>query len=241
LGNFISIEEIKLFYETGNLDMVDEYCEKKLGRKRNWEPIYFKDENGKNTSKLAMIYVYNPEINYFEIKDVEESIGLWINMGANNYLETQVANGVRVILQSQASSNEDIGGFKYGWGIFYCNDSGGNLGGFQSGIFMGSGVEQYGVRGEILQGEQKSELVGLFKARAARDCCKYLLVITGNKKFNNLIRSYQAEIDSYTQKYWINEGKSPDELELLYAEARKLFIPFGAESWEEIDAVLGNN
>jgi hypothetical protein len=242
LGNFISVEEVELFYETGDLDLVDEYCKKELERNRNWDPIYFKDEKGKDTSKLAMIYVYNPEIKHFDVDDIEYCIDWWVKKGAKDFLETLVNNNARVVLQSQASSNEKIGGFKYGYNIIYCNYSRDNLSGFKSSFISALGEEQNGVRGEALEGEQKSDIVALLKARVARDCCEYLLVKTGDDKFAILVEGYQLEVDDYTQDKWISKGKSVEELEAEYAKVKSvgLITPFVA-TWPEIDAALVGN
>jgi hypothetical protein len=240
LSNFISTKEIDIFYETGDLDSVDEYCKKELGRDRNWDPIYFKDKNDKSTGELAMIYVYNPENKHFKVGDIEDVINTWEKWGAEDFLGTLVVKNVRVILQSQASSNENVQLFKYGYQIVFWNYSGNDLTDFQSGLQMGLGVEPNGVRGEVLEGEKKSDIVGLLKARIACDDCEYLLANIDNKtvssfdkrKLDSLLKKYQAEVVKYTQKYWINKGKSVEELEALYSEMKDkgLITLFGADN-----------
>ena len=240
LSNFISLDEIIEFYQTG--EVKDTW---------NWRPIYFKNEKGESTSELAIIYVYNSENEYFKVDDIEWVISWWDSIGSKDFLKTIVSNSVRVLLQSQASSNENVQVFKYGYSIIYWNYSGDSLSSFKTGLMMGLGVEQFGVRGEALKGEQKSDLVAVFKARFVLECCQHLFSDIDNKnisafdkkKLESLIRKYQNEIERYTKNYWTDKGKLIESLETEYTKVKysSLIHPFGADSWEEIDAAMNND
>jgi len=222
LGDYITAEQV---YEYGRTS-------------KGLDVVYFKDEKGKKTKEPAICYVANPKNMKFKISDIEKGIDI-MERPAPGFLRAMVANDVRVLFQSQASSNKKIVVSKYDDGIIYHNYSKSDSRDFATGFVRAATQEMFGVRGDALGGEFDKYAVGVIKVSLALDCCNYIFTKTGDKNIGYLLEDFKLILDAYKKAYWTDRGKSEAELVLLIKKLKdnNLMTPFGAETWEEIDTV----
>lgn len=217
LGDYITPEQVYEFGETG----------------KGLDVVYFKDKKGKKTKEPAIAYVATPDVKKFKVSDVEKGIDFWEKV-APGFLRAMVANDVRVLFQGQASSNKNVGGFKYEYGIIYFNSSDTDSMLFSFYLRKGLAIEQYGVKGDAL-GEFSKDEVAVIKSWLALDCVKYIAKKTKNEDVIKKSRSFQVEVDDYISSGNFTYEDITPLIEKIKNEG--LMTPFGAETWEEIDSV----
>ncbi|MDD4106885.1 MAG: hypothetical protein PHX84_03030 [Candidatus Shapirobacteria bacterium] len=221
LGDYVTDEQIYEFGRTG----------------KGLDVIYFKDKNGKKTKEPAIAYVATPDVKKFKISDIEKGIAFWEKV-APGFLRTMVNNDVRVFFQGQASSNEKIKIFNYEYGIIYDNYSSTDANLFSFLLRRGFALEPFGVRGDALGIFNKNE-VAVIKSWLARDCSNYIFEKTKNKDVKNQINEYDADLIRYMSDGGFTYEYMSPIIERIKKEG--LMIPFGAETWEEIDSVASPN
>lgn len=224
LKNYITKEEVFEFGRTG-----------KIPENANFQVIYFKDENGKQTNEIALFYVANPENKVFKSSVVQKTIDWWEER-CPGYLETLVTNGCRVIFHSQAGKNSTVQKNTYGDGIYYMNFSERDTGLFENMLIYHSLEESFGICCDALGMTNNEE--GLVKAELALLCFQYALANNNkDKKIINLIKENQEEVVLYNEIF--GEGRSAEEINCLIEDAKKVVAaPFYAKSWWEIDEMV---
>ena len=159
-------------------------------------------------------------------------------MGAENFLEAMVANGLSVILHARASSGNSF--YQYGGKIIFCNSSKDDPS--RGGLRMAVGVEMFGVKGDLFSAKLSKAEVSVLKFRLALDCCRYMRISSGwGELLGSYIKYYEHEMKEYMEDNLPDMTQAEFEELVIYVKETGVFVPFVAATWEEIDTLINDN
>lgn len=228
LGNYISDEDI---FESGRTG-------KPVGK---LQLVYFKDENNNITNEPALACVFDSDYN-IGLETFQEAV-YRLEEDCPGFLRSLRKNNVVAFLQTNAHNGKD-GGARFGKGVIYVgyskldkkDDTKEEI---IKQLMTYLPVEGFGCRAFVLVGDdcQYAAASGEIKEYLDTKWNKYMYKKTKDKYYKTKAKEAEGWYKNYVKQSIYTKEELADILKKV--ESESLVYPYGVDSWDEINKVIG--